>query len=92
MAVTREVFGVVKEIRELANGFAFQLPNEEGFLIKTAEFIDRERLCCPFFSFTIEVKQAGGPIWLHLTGRDGVKPFIQAEIGQALNDLAKFFR
>jgi hypothetical protein len=35
---------------------------------------------------TVAVEAAGGPIWLQLTGREGVKPFIQAEIGEALND------
>lgn len=43
-------------------------------------------VCCPFFSFAIELESGGGAIWLHLTGRDGVKPFIQAEIGQALSE------
>jgi hypothetical protein len=28
------------------------------------------------------VEPEGGNIWLHLTGREGVKPFIQAEIAE----------
>ena len=53
--------------------------------MKVAEFIANERLCCPFFGFTVEIEPEGGALWLHLTGRDGVKPFIQAEVGAALN-------
>jgi hypothetical protein len=86
IAITKEVFGAAQAIRELPNGYAFQLPNVKGLLMKIAAFIDNERLCCPFFSFTIEVEPAGGPIWVQLTGCDGVKPFIQAELGEAVND------
>ena len=86
MVLTKEVFGAVQAIRELPNGYAFQLPNAQGILSKIVAFIDNERLCCQFFSFTVEVEPAGGPIWLQLTGRHGVKPFIQAEIGEALNE------
>lgn len=37
------------------------------------------RLCCPFFDFVVELERNGGPLWLKLIGRDGIKPFIQAE-------------
>src|ERR671933_142300 len=86
IATASEVFGAVQAIRELPNGYAFRLPNETALLSKSAEYIANERLCCPFFGFTIEVEPEGGPIWLHLTGREGIKPFIKAEIGEALRD------
>jgi hypothetical protein len=54
--------------------------------MKAAEFIANERLCCPFFGFAVEVGPEGGALWLRLTGREGIKPFIQAELGEALND------
>ena len=53
--------------------------------MKAASFVTKERLCCPFFGFALHVEPEGGALWLSLTGRDGVKPFIQAEIGDALN-------
>lgn len=86
LALTTEVFGAMQTIRELPNGYAFQLADAQGMLMKVATFIDNERLCCPFFSFTVEVAPEGGSSWLQLTGRDGVKPFIQAEIGEALTE------
>src|SRR5262245_52214365 len=86
IAITKEVFGAIQTIRELPNGYAFQLSDTQGMLVKTAEFIDKERLCCPFFSFTVEVAPAGGSLWLQMTGQKGVKPFIQAEIGEAVNE------
>jgi len=87
VAIAREIFRAVKEIRELPNGYAFRLPNEAPVLLKIAEFIAREKLCCPFFGFSLEVQPTGGPVWLSLTGDDGIKPFIQAEIGAAWEEM-----
>jgi len=42
--------------------------------------VSRERLCCPFLGFTLEVGPDRGPLRLHLTGPDGVAPFIRAEL------------
>ena len=85
LATTVALFGAVQEIRELPSGYAFRLPNEANMLLKAAEFIMRERLCCPFLGFGVEVEPEGGPVWLRLTGAAGIKPFIQAEIGGILN-------
>jgi len=54
--------------------------------MKAVEFVANERLCCPFFGLAVEIEPEGGPLWLRLTGRDGVKPFIKAEIGTAINE------
>ena len=85
LATIKEIFGSALAIRQLANGYAFRLANEDTILAQAAAFIAKERLCCPFFGFAIEVEPEGGALWLSLTGREGVKPFIQAEIGGALN-------
>ena len=84
LAVLRRLFSLVQGIDELPNGYAFLLADGPNVLSDTAEFISRERLCCPFFGFSLDVEPEGGSVWLHLTGRDGVKPFIQAEIGEFL--------
>jgi hypothetical protein len=65
--------------RELSDGFAFHFPAVEYPAV--AEFVARERLCCPFLTFTIEVMQEQGPLVLRLTGPEGVKEFIRAELG-----------
>jgi len=86
IATTDALFSSAGEIRELPNGYAFRLPNESDVLLKAAEFIALERLCCPFFGFGLEVEPEGGALWLRLVGREGVKPFIQAEIGEHLSE------
>jgi len=86
IATIEELFGAVTEIKELPNGYAFRLPDEPDIFTKTANFIMLERLCCPFFGFALEIEPEGGSVWLSLTGREGVKFFIVAEVGNHLGE------
>jgi hypothetical protein len=86
----RQLFASVQEIQELSNGYAFKLPGEVLTLMHVAEFIALERLCCPFFGFTLTVEPEGGEMWLQLTGGEGIKPFIRAEIGEFVGDAVAF--
>ena len=70
-----------QEVRELPDGYAFRFPSESAMVKDVAEFIVYERLCCPFFDFEIAVEREGGPLWLRLKGRPGVKKFIKSEFG-----------
>jgi hypothetical protein len=78
------VFRAAEELREMPDGYAFRLPNESNTLLDAAEFVALERLCCPFLGFALEVEAEGGPVWLRLTGRDGVKAFIREEVSELL--------
>jgi hypothetical protein len=92
IATAKQLFHSVNEIRELSDGYAFRLPKEADMLLKAAEFVSLEKLCCPFFGFTIEVEPEVGDVWLQLRGREGVKPFIQAEIGEFMGEATAFPR
>jgi arsenate reductase len=83
---SRELFSKIRNIRELPNGYAFRFASEPDLLVKIAEFISLERLCCPFVHFAIEVEAEGGPVWLHLNGREGVKAFIREEVSGLLGN------
>ena len=83
-ATIDKLFRTVEAIRELPNGYSFRLPNDSDTVLTVAHFIALERLCCPFFAFALEIEREGGALWLSLTGREGVKPFIMAEIRQHL--------
>ncbi|HEY0763169.1 MAG TPA: hypothetical protein VGD61_12430 [Pyrinomonadaceae bacterium] len=89
IATIENLFRSVRSSRELSDGYAFELPNESDTLLTAAQFIVNERLCCPFFDFALEVEREGGAIWLSLKGRDGVKPFILAEVGQHLASITR---
>ena len=42
----------------------------------------QERLCCPFLDISLRFEREGGPLWLRLAGRKGVKEFIKIEMAQ----------
>jgi hypothetical protein len=44
-------------------------------------FVANERLCCPFFTFTLVI---GEQFWLELSGTPEVKAYIKAEFITAL--------
>jgi hypothetical protein len=81
----RGVFAVVQEVKEVSNGYAFRLPADSALLRSAAEFIANERLCCPFFEFSLTITPNGGPIWLQLAGAQGVKEFVGSEIMSLIN-------
>jgi hypothetical protein len=71
----------VKEVRELADGYGFRLAADTDRITLVAEWVALERLCCPFFAFQLEVGSDDKPLWLRITGREGVKPFMKSEFG-----------
>ncbi len=75
--VSNALFERITDLRELSDGYAFRLPAETDVVQAAGTFVSRERLCCPFFHFTLKVSSAKGPVWLELTGRDGVKAYIE---------------
>jgi len=80
LATSRELFSKIAEFRELPDGYEFRLADGPDLLTKLGEFVSLERLCCPFLRFHVEVEAEGGPVWLRLSGREGVKEFIREEI------------
>jgi hypothetical protein len=69
----------LKEIRELPNGYEFAFHTDRDTYQVLSTWMFQERLCCPFFDLELRIDREGGSTWLSLTGRDGVKDFIQAE-------------
>lgn len=70
----------VDEVMELPNGYAFRFAPDIDILMDLAEFVSRERVCCPFFHFEIAVEANRGPVWLRLLGSEKVKAFIQVSV------------
>lgn len=79
--VTEQLRAATKEVQALPDGYAFRFSAEQATILLVAEFIARERLCCPFLAFELIAEQEAGPLWLRLRGREGVKDFIKAEFG-----------
>jgi hypothetical protein len=65
---------------ELPDGYAFQFPSDAKTFATVSEWVGNERLCCPFFEFDIQLGHSSAPTVLRITGSDGVKQFIKAEL------------
>lgn len=75
----RTLFSLPMGGRELADGYEIQFPSDASTFEAAAEWAVMERACCPFFDIELRLEREGGPFWLRLTGREGVKGFIRAE-------------
>lgn len=73
--------GQIQEITELRDGYALRFPPQSDLMLAVAEFITLERLCCPFLQFELVLEAEGNALWLRLRGREGVKAFVQMELG-----------
>jgi hypothetical protein len=79
--LAKDLRRAVQEIQELPDGYAVRFPMEPSMVMQLAEFITLERLCCPCLTLAVEAQREHGPLWLKVTGREGVKPFVRAEFG-----------
>lgn len=68
-----------RSVRELPNGFEFEFPSDPATFQLLAEWAAGEHLCCPFFDIDLRQDREDGSAWLRLTGREGVKQFIEAD-------------
>lgn len=68
-----------QETRELPSGYAFRFPNDQEVIDQLNTFIQSERQCCAFFKFSLTFEPNQGPIWLEISGGDGVKSFLESQ-------------
>jgi hypothetical protein len=81
---TTELIQSVQSVQEVENGYEFTFPNESELILKIAEFISNERLCCPFLKFSLDVFSDIEPVTLTLTGPIGTREFLRAEFDGAI--------
>jgi hypothetical protein len=79
-ALGRRLFTeLTAERADLPNGYAFRFaPNA---LEDVARFVANERRCCPFMSFEFVLAPEAGPLWLRMSGPDGTREVMRAELG-----------
>ncbi|MGC4051094.1 MAG: hypothetical protein QM757_17160 [Paludibaculum sp.] len=69
----------VRRRDELAEGYTFHLDGTAISLQETAEWINFERLCCPFLTFQLSTAGTDSTWLLTLTGPTGAKPLLDLE-------------
>lgn len=77
-----QLFLAVKDIQEVENGYEFNFQKDVD-LIQLADFIAKEKLCCPFLEFTLKIELDQKPISLMLTGPIGTPEFLREEFAEA---------
>lgn len=68
-----------KSVRELSDGYAFEYAGDPATFRLVTEWAAGERVCCPFLDIDIRSEREGGSVWVRVTGRDGVKKFMEIE-------------
>jgi hypothetical protein len=71
----------LRAVHELSNGYDFEFHSHPAVYNMLTKITPLEHECCPFFSISIGVEQAGALFW-QLTGREGVKQFIRMEFAE----------
>lgn len=62
----------------LPQGYAFRFDSSE--FEDVARFVTNERKCCPFLTFEVELAAQSGPLWLRMTGPEGTREILDAEL------------
>ncbi len=74
--------GMVRSVRELRDGYEFEFPADPSTFRLVAEWAAGEHLCCPFFDIDLRQERERGAFWMRLSGRSGVKQFIESDLGK----------
>jgi hypothetical protein len=69
------------ERADLPQGYAFRFENEA--FESVARFVANERKRCPFMTFELTLAPESGPIWLRMTGPEGTRSVLEAELNLA---------
>ncbi len=78
--LSEKLLAARKEIVETEKGYEFQYSPGDVSLAELAEWVAAESKCCPFFDFHIDLEREGKLLCLRLTGEEGIKAFIRAEL------------
>ncbi|HEY6333170.1 MAG TPA: hypothetical protein VI756_27855 [Blastocatellia bacterium] len=76
-----EIRAAKKEIKELPDGYAVRLSASSSLIRDVTEYMSILRICSPYFETRLEVTRQSGPVWLTMTGRQGVKSLTKIELG-----------
>lgn len=78
-ALARDLFHErAAERTALPNGYVIRFPPDA--LEAVARFVTNERKCCPFMSFEMTLAPESGPLWLRMTGPEGTRSVLDAEL------------
>ena len=65
----------------MPDGYGMRFAYDTLFFRTISEWATLEHLCCPFLTLALELQHERGPIWLKISGKEGVKDFLRTELG-----------
>lgn len=68
--------GMARSVEAIPEGLRLDFAASEGLVSRLASVIDRERRCCRFLRFRLEVAPDDGPIVLLVDGPPGTAAFL----------------
>ena len=75
-----ELVGAMTDVEELADGYAVRFPARPFLFLRIARWIELERACCPFLTIRLEIERSTPAYRVSLTGPDGAKSVLRAEL------------
>lgn len=85
-----QLMPAVVSARERNDGYALQVDTRKLSLVEAAQWVELERKCCPFFNFQLDLHGEDGGLWLSLTGREGLKQFIEMDFTRLRDKLPHY--
>ena len=78
--LTSAVYAGVTATHELADGYELVFPGQAVWLTRLTEFVNFERVCCPFLTFELLLPPNQGPIQLRIRGSVEIKAYLKEEL------------
>ncbi len=86
LAAIHAVMRAADAVADLPDGYAVRFPGDAEIAARLLQVITAERQCCAFLTFELRFEPAAGPIWLHLRGPDGTRPFLREWLPEPIAD------
>lgn len=88
IALAKELLGQAKGIIEHTNGFTFVFDQSPLVEEQIANWVSKEKRCCPFFFFELTTANTPPALNLRISGPDGAKNILRTEL-ENINLLAE---
>lgn len=79
-ALRTEMKAALIRSEAVPEGYRFHYPGTAAWTLNLAEFITLERVCCPFFTFTLEATPDATEQRLTITGNEQAEAVLAAEL------------
>ena len=75
-----ELLAATTDVEELPDGYAIRFSATPYLFLRIARWIELERACCPFLTIRLEIEHSGPAYRVRLTGPEGAKDVLRAEL------------